>query len=254
MLSKEEFERYNRQIQIDKIGAYGQLKLKSASVLIIGAGGIGNPISLYLASCGIGRIGLVDGDVVSLSNLGRQILYKTDDIGNKKVLIAKKGISKLNPEVKIDVYPEWLDEISAENIFIKYDMIVDATDNFETRYLINQVAFKQQKVLFIGAVGRFIGQIMSVKPGQTACFNCVFPEKEYSITSLMTERNLALGVTGTLVGIIGSIVSNEILKYTLGIGKNFFNELLIYDSLNNDFSVIKLSKNPKCKVCGTFKK
>jgi adenylyltransferase/sulfurtransferase len=251
MLSNEELERYNRQIVIDKIGIEGQTKLKNFSVIITGAGGLGNPISLYLAASGIGRIGIVDGDRVSLSNLGRQVLYNTKDLGKEKVFLAKERLESLNPNVKIEIYNTWLtDEDTTSQIFKKYDAIIDATDNFQTRYLVNKIAVKLGKLLFIGAVGRFIGQVISVQPGKTACFNCIFPEKEHKIIQLIAERSSSLGVTGPLVGVIGSIVSNEVLKYILGIGNNFFNKLLIYDSLNNDFSIINLERNPECKVCG----
>ena len=254
MLLREESERYDRLIKIDKIGTEGQIKIKNSSVLIVGAGGLGNPISLYLTALGVGRIGIVDGDRVSLSNLGRQILYNTEDIGKEKVLLAKKRLESLNPNVKIGIYNAWLtDNEIAQRIFIKYNTVIDATDNFETRYLINKTAVKLGKPLFIGAVGRFVGQVMSVLPGETACFNCVFPEKEHKTVQLMTESSLSLGVAGTLVGIIGSIVANEVLKYILGIGNNLLNKLLIFDSLNNDFSIINLGRNSECKVCGSSK-
>jgi molybdopterin/thiamine biosynthesis adenylyltransferase len=252
LLSKEELERYSRQIAIDKIGIEGQNKLKNFSVVVAGAGGLGNPISLYLAASGVGKIGIVDGDKVSLSNLGRQILYNTRDIGKEKVLLAKERLVSLNPNIKIEIYDTWLtEEGTASQIFKKYDAVIDATDNFETRYLINKTAVKLNKPLFIGAVGRFVGQVMSVLPGKTACFNCVFPEKDREVIQLMTERNLSLGVMGTIVGITGSIVANETIKYVLGMGNNLFDKLLIFDSLNNDFSIINLERNPGCKVCGS---
>jgi len=251
MLTKEEQERYNRQILIDKIGIEGQEKLKKSSVLIVGVGGLGSPISMYLAASGVGRIGLIDGDIVSLSNLARQILYDTKDIGEKKVFIAKKKLKSLNPDVKIDSYPIRLNEEVASHIFIKYDCIIDATDNFETRYLINKMAVRLDKPLFIGAVGRFTGQVMDVLPHKTACYNCVFPEKE--TVEFLTRRNASMGVIGTLVGIIGSIVANEVLKFILKIGENYFNKLLIYDALDNSFSVLKVERDPRCKVCSEDK-
>ncbi len=253
MLTKEEQERYNRQILIDKIGIEGQEKLKKSSVLIVGVGGLGNPISMYLAASGVGRIGLIDGDIVSLSNLARQVLYDTKDIGEKKVFIAKKKLKSLNPNVKIDPYPTWLDEKIAPHIFIKYDCIIDATDNFETRYLINKMAVRLDKPLFIGAVGRFTGQVMDVLPHKTACYNCVFPEKEKETVEFLTRRNASMGIIGTLVGIIGSIVANEVLKFILKIGENYFNKLLIYDALNNSFSVLKVERDPRCKICSEDK-
>ena len=251
MLNSNEKNRYLRQITIDKIGEKGQEKLKDASVLIIGAGGLGSPILTYLVSSGVGRIGIVDGDVVSLSNLSRQILYNNNDLGKEKVIVAKEHLNKLNPNVNIDVYPVWLNEEIAPHIFRKYSCIVDATDNFKTRYLINRTAVKLKKLLFIGAVGRFTGQVTDVLPHETACYNCIFPEKDEKTLSFMTERNASGGVFTPLVGIIGTIVANEVLKYILGIGENFFGKLLLYDALSNDFSVISVKRDPNCKVCGS---
>ena len=249
MLNNNEKERYLRQIIIDKIGEEGQEKLKNASVLVVGAGGLGSPILMYLVSSGIGKIGIVDGDIVSLSNLSRQILYNNDDLGKKKAIVAKEHLSNLNPNVKIDVYPEWLNEDIASRIFRKYGYIVDATDNFKTRYLINRVAVNLNKPLFIGAVGRFTGQVTDVLPHETACYNCIFPEKDEETLRFMTDRNASGGVFTPLVGIIGTIVANEVLKYILGIGESFFGKLLIYDVLNNDFSVIPVKRDSNCKVC-----
>ncbi len=255
MLSKDELARYDRQIRIDKIGEVGQLKLKQSSVVIVGAGGLGSPISMYLTAAGVGRIGLVDGDKVSITNLNRQILYGTDDVGKDKVFVAKERLKKLNPYVKVEIYPTWFTDIDiAKNIFLKYDAVIDATDNFQTRYLINQACVSLGKPLFVGAVGRFIGQAMDVSPHETACFNCVFPEKEKEVVSLMTERNLSEGIIGTLVGTIGTIVASEFIKFTLNIGNTLFNKLLIYDLINNEFSIINLEKNPKCSICGDLNK
>jgi adenylyltransferase/sulfurtransferase len=254
MFSNDELTRYDRQIRIDKIGEEGQLKLKKSSVLIMGAGGLASPVSMYLASAGIGRIGLVDGDKVSLTNLNRQILYDTNDVGKKKAPLAKEKLQDLNPNVTVEAYPIWLtDSEIAKNIFLKYDAVIDATDNFETRYFINRTCVYLNKPLFIGAVGRFVGQVMDVLPHKTACFNCLFPEKEKDVVKLMTERNLSEGIIGTLVGTIGTIVATEFIKFTLDIGSNLFNRLLLYDLLNNEFSIINLEKNPKCSVCGDTK-
>jgi len=253
VLNKEEAERYSRHILIDKIGEKGQEKIKRSSVLVVGAGGLGSPILMYLVSSGVGRVGIVDGDIVSVSNLSRQVLYADKDVGKKKVFVAKEKLVAMNPFAKIDIYPEWLDCETAPHIFRKYDCIVDATDNFETRYLINRTAVELNKPLFIGAVGRFTGQAMVVIPHKSACYNCVFPEKEKETLHLMTQRNASLGVFSPLVGVIGTIVANEVLKYILGIGKNLIGKLLIYDALNNEFSIIPVQKDPNCKICGTKK-
>ncbi len=250
MLSKEEKERYLRQIAIDKIGETGQEKLKKSSVLVVGAGGLGSPVLMYLVSAGVGRVGIVDGDTVSLSNLSRQVLYTSDDRGKLKVFIAEKRLKAMNPLAKIETYPEILSSENAEGIFGKYDCIVDATDNFKTRYLINRTAVKLKKPLFIGAVGRFTGQVTDVLPYETPCYNCIFPEKDEETLRKLTVRNRENGVFTPLVGIVGTFVANEIIKFFLGIGENFFGKLLVYDALNNDFSVIPLRKDPNCKVCG----
>ncbi|MGB9694368.1 MAG: HesA/MoeB/ThiF family protein [Caldisericaceae bacterium] len=251
MLSKEELGRYNRQIRIDKIGKDGQLKLKSASVVVVGAGGLGSPILMYLAAAGVGRIGFIDGDEVSISNLNRQVLYDSYDVGKKKTQVATEKLKKLNPNLSYEAYPLWLSDLEvAENIFIKYDAVIDATDNFETRYLVNKVCVALNKPLFIGAVGRFSGQVTDVMPHKSACFNCIFPEKEKEIVNLMTEKNLSEGIIGTLVGTIGTIVASEFIKFTLGIGSNLFDKLLIYDLLNDEFSIINIERNPHCSVCG----
>lgn len=251
MLSKEELERYDRHIRIDKIGKEGQLKLKQSNVLVVGAGGLGSPILLYLASVGVGRIGIVDGDVVSISNLNRQILYSVDDLGKSKVILAKEKIKKLNPHINVEIYETWLtDEDIATRLFSKFDAVIDATDNYETRYLINRVAVRLNKPLFVGAVGRFVGQVFVVIPHKTACFNCIFPERDREILFSLNEENRNQGIIGTVVGITGTIVANEFIKFTLGIGSVLTNKLLLFDGLSNEFSIINLERNPKCKVCG----
>jgi adenylyltransferase/sulfurtransferase len=250
MLSKDELERYDRQIRIDKIGVEGQQKLKSANVLVVGAGGLGSPILLYLGSAGVGRIGIVDGDVVSITNLNRQILYNMDDLGKEKVLVAKEKIEKLNPNITVEAYNTWLtDEEITERIFSKFSAVIDATDNYETRYLINRIAVKLNKILFIGAVGRFVGQVMVVIPHETACFNCIFPERAKEILFELTEENRNQGIIGTTVGVTGTLVANEFIKYALGIGEILRNKLLLFDGLTNEFSIINLEKDPNCKVC-----
>ncbi len=254
MLSNDELSRYDRQIRIDKIGEQGQLKLKKASVIVVGAGGLGSAVLMYLAAAGVGRIGIVDGDIVSITNLNRQVLYNTCDVGKQKTLLTTEKLKQLNPNVTYDAYPAWLSDFdTAKNVFVKYDAVIDATDNFETRYLINKTSVFLEKPLFIGAVGRFMGQVTDVMPHKTACFNCIFPEKEREVVNLMTEKNLSEGIIGTLVGTIGTIVASEFIKFTLGIGTNLFNKLLLYDLLSNEFSVISIERNLHCSVCGDFK-
>ncbi len=251
MFTREELEQYDRHIRIDKIGLDGQEKLKRSNVLVVGAGGLGSFILLHLAATGVGRIGIVDGDIVSRSNLNRQILYNTEDLGKEKVVLAKEKLTKLNPYIKFETYNTWLTDIEiAEIIFSKFDSVIDATDNFETRYLINKTAVKLNKPLFIGAVGRFVGQVFVVLPHKTACLNCVFPEKEKEILLSITENNRNQGILSTTVGITGTIVANEFIKFTLGIGELLTNKLFLFDGLSNEFSIINLEKDPNCKVCG----
>lgn len=251
MLSKDELERYDRQIRIDKIGIEGQRKLKNADVLVVGAGGLGSPILMYLASAGVGRIGIVDGDAVSNSNLNRQILYTSSDLGQSKAFLAKEKIKQLNPYIVVEAYDTWLtDEELTSRIFSKFNAIIDATDNYETRYLINRVAVKLNRPLFIGAVGRFVGQVLVVIPHETACFNCVFPERDKRILFELTETNRNQGIIGTTVGVTGTLVANEFIKYSLGIGSLLKNKLLLFDGLTNEFSIISLERDPKCKICG----
>ncbi len=250
MLSNEELERYERFIRIDRVGKEGQEKIKKSSVLVVGAGGIGSPVLFYLGAVGVGKIGIVDGDKVNLSNLGRQILYSTNEIGLDKVACAKDKLLRLNPNLEVEDYRNWITDFdSAALIFKEYDAVIDATDNFETRYLINKVCVSLGKTLFIGAVGRFVGQVMCVLPRKTACLNCIFPEKEKSVVELITKRTLEQGVSAPLVGTVGCLVANEFVKFVLGTGQSLFNKLLLYDSLHNEFSQIDLQKDPKCKIC-----
>ena len=251
MFSYEELEQYNRHLRIDRIGIKGQENLKNSDVLVVGAGGLGSPILLYLASVGVGRIGILDGDKVSRSNLNRQILYTTEDIEKNKSLVARDKLQKLNPFIKIESFSTQItNEAETKNIFSEFSAIIDATDNYETRYLINRVAINLNKPLFIGAVGRFVGQATVVIPYKTACFNCIFPEKDPKTVEKLTQTNRERGILGTVVGVTGTIVANEFIKYTLGIGELLTNKLFIFNALNNEFSIVKLEKDPKCKVCG----
>ena len=251
MFSSEELEQYDRHLRIDKIGITGQEKLKNSDVLVVGAGGLGSPILLYLASVGVGRIGILDGDKVSRSNLNRQILYTTEDIGKDKALVARDKLKKINPFIKIESFStQILDDVSTKNIFSEFSAIIDATDNYQTRYLINKGAVDLNKPLFIGAVGRFVGQATVVIPHKTACFNCIFPEKDQETVEKLTQTNRERGILGTVVGVTGTVVANEFIKSILGIGELLTDKLFIFDALNNEFSIVKLEKDPKCRVCG----
>ena len=239
MLKNNEFERYERQIGI--FGEEGQEKLKNAKVFIAGAGGLGSPISIYLAVAGIGRIRVVDRDTIELSNLNRQILHWNKDLGRKKAASAKEKLEKINPDIEVEALSE---EINKDNVFELIgdsELIVDAMDNFDTRYLLNKVAIMKKIPLFHGAVNGLYGQATTIIPGKTACLRCIFP------VAPLQETPPVLGVTP---GIIGLIQATEVIKYILGTGELLENRLLIWDGLNTKMGEITLQRNLKCEDCG----
>jgi len=245
--TQEQLKRYARHFSLRECGYKGQGKILESKVLIIGAGGIGSPVALYLAAAGVGEIGIIDDDKVDLSNLQRQILHFTSDIGGLKVHSAKQKLQNLNPQSKIRIYPLRLDSNNALEIFQYYDVIVDGVDNFATKFLINDACVLLNKPYSHGGVLRFGAQAMSVKPKESTCYACVFdsPPPKGSVPSCAEA-----GVFGSVVGILGSIQATEVLKMITGIGMPLFNQLLHFDSLNMNFRKITLTKNPKCRVCG----
>lgn len=245
-LSPEDFIRYERNIKIPFVGVEGQKKLKNASVLIIGVGGLGSASGYYLASAGIGRLGLVDNDVVEMSNLNRQILHAHQRLGMLKVDSAKNILRDLNPDLEVDVYPLLFDSKFAEEILPKYDMVVDGTDNFETRYLINQLCVQYDKPYIYGAVFQFSGQVSVYHASHGPCFQCVFHQMP---PQQVIEANRKPGVIGALPGIIGTIQTVEAIKLILGTGKPLVGRLLVVDGMEMDFSEINTAKDPKCPVC-----
>lgn len=245
-LSPEELIRYERNIKIPSIGKEGQEKLKNASVLIIGVGGLGSASGFYLAAAGIGRLGLVDNDVIEPSNLNRQIMHSHRKLGMSKVESAKNILRELNPELEADVYPLLFEKKIAAEIIQKYDIIVDGTDNFETRYLINRLCVQYDKPYVYGAVFQFSGQVSVFQASHGPCFQCVFhqmPPKQ------VIEANRKPGVVGALPGIIGTIQTVETIKLLLGIGEPLVGRLLVVDGMEMDFSEIKIARDPKCPVC-----
>ncbi len=246
-LTHEEILRYSRHLLIPEVGLEGQRKLKASSVLIIGTGGLGSPVSLYLAAAGVGRIGLVDYDIVDSSNLQRQVIHGTSTIGILKVESARQRLLDLNPDIQIDVYNEPFTSENALRIAADYDVLIDGTDNFPTRYLTNDVCVFLGKPNVYGSIYRFDGQASVFYAKEGPCYRCLFPEPPPpGLVPSCAEG----GVLGVLPGTIGTIQATEALKLLLRIGTPLIGRLLIYDALDTSFQTVKLKKNPKCKVCG----
>ncbi|WCC43086.1 HesA/MoeB/ThiF family protein [Tenacibaculum finnmarkense] len=241
-LSKEEKKQYNRHLILDKIGSVGQLKLKNSKVLVIGAGGLGCPVLQYLTAAGVGTIGIIDDDKVSQSNLQRQILYTIDDIGFSKAETAKNRLSKLNPFVKFNVYKEKLTRLNAISLFEQYDVIVDGSDNFSTRYLSNDTAVITQKPLVYGAIFKFEGQVSVFNYKGSASYRCLYPTPPKPDESPNCSQ---IGVLGVLPGIIGSFQANEAIKIICEIGDVLANKLLMYDTLTMRQMVLDFEKTPE---------
>lgn len=247
--TNEQLERYSRHIILKEIGAKGQKKLLNGKVLVIGTGGLGAPAAMYLAAAGVGTIGLVDFDTVELSNLQRQIIHSTKDVGKPKVISGSETINDMNPDVQVITYKEW---VSAGNILdiIKdqdYDFIIDGTDNFPAKFLINDACVLSGKPFSHAGIIRFYGQTMTYLPGQGPCYRCVF--KNPPPPDVVPTCKQA-GVLGVMGGIIGTIQATEAVKYILGIGELLNGYLLTYDALDMEFRKVKLSAKTNCKVCG----
>ncbi len=246
-LSHKEIHRYSRHLLIPDVGLKGQQKLKAASVLVIGTGGLGSPVALYLAAAGVGRIGLVDYDVVDYTNLQRQIIHGQSRLGDLKVESARDRMLDLNPEIQVDVYNKFLNSENAFEIAEPYDLIIDGTDNFPTRYLVNDLCVLTGKPNVYGSIFRFDGQASVFYAKEGPCYRCLFPEPPpHGLVPSCAEG----GVLGVLPGTIGSIQATEALKLILGIGEPLIGKLLLYDALDLSFQTVKLHKNPDCKICG----
>ncbi len=246
-LSKEEIYRYSRHLLIPEVGLKGQRKLKAARVLIIGTGGLGSPVSLYLAAAGVGRIGLIDYDVVDESNLQRQIVHSTSTIGELKVDSAKQRLLEINPYTEIDTYPELLSRDNALEIMKKYDLIIDGTDNFSTRYLVNDACFFLEKPFVYGSIFRFDGQVTVFDSKVGPCYRCLYPEPPPPGTVPSCAEG---GVFGVLPGVIGSLQATEAIKILTGIGEPLIGKLLLYDALKLEFRMLNIRKDPNCPLCG----
>src|SRR6266496_2757463 len=246
-LSRDEILRYSRHLLIPEVGLEGQRKLKGSSALIIGTGGLGSPVSLYLAAAGIGRIGLVDYDVVDSSNLQRQVIHGTSTVGKLKVESARAKLLDLNPEIQVDIYNEPYTSENAFRIAKDYDIILDGTDNFPTRYLTNDVAVFLGKPNVYASIYRFDGQVSVFYAKEGPCYRCLFPEPPPpGLVPSCAEG----GVLGILPGTIGTLQATEAIKLILGIGEPMIGKMLLYDALEMSFTKLKVRKNPNCPVCG----
>jgi len=246
-LSRDEILRYSRHLLIPEVGLEGQKKLLASSALIIGTGGLGSPVALYLAAAGVGRIGLVDFDVVDSSNLQRQIIHGTGTVGELKVESARARLRDLNPDVQVDIYNEPFTSSNALQIARDYDILIDGTDNFPTRYLTNDLCVLTGKPNIYGSIYRFEGQASVFYAKEGPCYRCLFPEPPPpGLVPSCAEG----GVLGVLPGTIGTIQATEAIKMLLGIGSSLVGRLLLYDALDMSFEYVKLKKNPNCKVCG----
>ena len=244
-LNKKIIERFSRQIVLKDIGILGQKKILSSKVLIIGAGGLGCPVAEYLSRAGIGELGIVDDDKISLSNLHRQSLYNTSDIGKFKVKIAKDKIKKINPNTKVSIYKIRLNNNNFKKIITDYDYVVDGSDNFITKFLLNDYCLKFKKVLVTGAISKFDGHIFTFnfRDKKTPCLRCFFQEYNISDDLLNCDSE---GIIGTVAGIVGTILANEVLKKILYIGKGLDGYILILDLLNLNFRKVKIKKRKNC--------
>jgi molybdopterin-synthase adenylyltransferase len=244
-LNKILIERFSRQIILKNIGTIGQKKILSSKVLIVGAGGLGSPAAEFLSRAGIGTIGIVDNDKVSLSNLHRQSLYLTEDIGKPKIIIAKNKIYKINKNIKIKTYKVRLNSINFKKIIQNYDYVIDGSDNFKTKFLLNDFCLKYKKILITGAISKFDGHIFTFnfKNKKIPCLRCFFQESEISDDLLNCESE---GILGTVAGIVGTIQANEVLKKILNIGNSLDGYILILDLLNLNFRKAKIKKRRNC--------
>ncbi|MFN2276746.1 MAG: molybdopterin-synthase adenylyltransferase MoeB [Candidatus Promineifilaceae bacterium] len=246
-LSHEEIQRYSRHLIMPEVGMSGQKKLKAASVLLIGTGGLGSPLAMYLAAAGIGRLGLVDYDIVDYTNLQRQIIHGTKDVGRSKLQSAKETILDINPHVQVDSYEVPLTSANALEILAPYDIIIDGTDNFPTRYLTNDACVLLGKPNVYGSIFRFEGQASVFYAEEGPCYRCLFPEPPPpGLVPSCAEG----GVLGVLPGTIGAIQATEAIKLIIGQGQSLIGRLLLYDALDMTFDEVRLRKNPNCPVCG----
>jgi adenylyltransferase/sulfurtransferase len=246
VLSADERERYSRHLLLPEIGASGQEKLKAARVLVIGAGGLGSPAALYLAASGVGRLGVVDGDRVDVSNLQRQILYASSDVGQPKALLARDRLAALNPRIRIDAHVLELHAANIATLFAEYDLVLDGTDRIATRYLVNDACVLLRKPLVSAAIHRFEGQAITYVPDRGPCYRCLFPQPAEGVAPSCAEA----GVLGVLPGVLGALQATEAIKLIVQQGEPLVGRLLVYDALELRFREFRVARRPDCAVCG----
>ena len=242
-IKSEDYQKYYRQLILKKIGVSGQKRIFNAKVLVVGAGGLGCPLILYLAYSGVGNLGIVDHDKIELSNLSRQILYTKKDLRKYKVIVSKKNVKKINKNINVKIYKEKIDKNNIMKIAKKYQIICDGTDNFKSRFLINDYCVKNKKILISSAINKFDGQLFVFDfRKKTSCFRCFMPKELDREVNCETD-----GIMTTLAGIAGSLQANEVIKSILNIENNQGTKIMIFNALNSNFRKVKLFKNPKCK-------
>jgi molybdopterin/thiamine biosynthesis adenylyltransferase/rhodanese-related sulfurtransferase len=247
LLSADQLRRYSRQLLIPEVGQKGQRTLLDGKVLLIGAGGLGSPSALYLAASGVGTIGLVDDDVVEESNLQRQVLHTTDRVGMPKTESARISINALNPEIRVIEHRERLDAANVERLIADYDVIVDGTDNFDTRYVLNDAAVRLRKPIVHGSIYRWDGQVTTFVPFAGPCYRCMYPTQPPD--ELAPACSVA-GVLGVLPGIVGMLQANEVFKLLLGVGEPLVGRLLMFDAMSTTFDEVRVWRDPACPACG----
>lgn len=246
-LTEQQIERYSRHIILQEVGGAGQEKLLSSSVLVIGAGGLGAPAGLYLAAAGVGTIGIVDGDNVDLTNLQRQVIHHTTDVGAEKIKSAEDKMLAINPDIKVKTYMQWAKADNIREIIRDYEFVIDGTDNFAAKFLVNDACYFEKKPFSHAGILRFDGQLLTVLPGETTCYRCIFggPPPANAVPSCSQA-----GVLGVLAGVVGSLQATEAIKYLLGLGDLLTGTLLTYNALSMDFRKVQLNRNPDCPLCG----
>ena len=245
-LSSEQRRRYNRHLILEGFGADAQAKLLQAKVLLVGAGGLGSPVALYLAAAGVGTIGVVDGDTVSITNLQRQVLHSTPDVGRPKVEVAKERMQGINPDVQVETYECYLSENNAMELIRPYDFVIDGTDNFATKYLVNDACVMLGKACSMGGISKYSGQLMTHVPG-SACYRCLFPEPP---AKQDVETCAMVGVLGSIAGMLGTVQATECIKYLAGVGELLTDSLLTFDALTMQWQRFDFGKRESCELCG----
>lgn len=245
--TEEQITRYSRHILLPEVGGKGQKKLSQAKVFIVGAGGLGCPVAYYLAAAGIGTIGLIDSDVVDLSNLQRQILHHTPDVGRSKVRSAQEKIQALNPDVRVDMYEERFTSRNARDLIRPYDVVIDGVDNFPAKFLINDACYMENKPLVHGGILRFEGRAFTIIPNRSACYRCIF---KHPPPAGVVPTCQEAGIIGVVAGIIGTIQATEAIKLILNIGTPLTDRILDFDARTTAFREIRVKRNPACALCG----